>query len=97
MVKLVLALALILGSAAPAACEPPKQQWRYALLIQIHFPTLKKTTWAGKGTPEIADNTVVPDALNKMGDAGWELVSVIEPPQSDDGSTTQYYLPCDAL
>jgi hypothetical protein len=64
-------LALLLGAA------PGQRTWRYSLLTELSFPSLKKLMWSCPDR-KIDDGTKTPDALNLMGADGWELVAVLQ-------------------
>jgi len=78
-----------LVQASPA--DPKPKRFEYLLLTECDFPTLKKTMWVAKDF-KIPDNSTIPDAINQIGNEGWELVSVLPDMRSSrDSPMTTYY------
>lgn len=93
MKRLLICIALVGCSLAALAAVPAKTQWEYGALMSLSVGAGKTshTMWVGKGLPKINDETVTPDALNAVGDAGWELVAVVSDAPTDTSHSVHYY------
>jgi hypothetical protein len=84
LISIVLFCVWNLTKASPI--NDVKDKWEYGLVSCFGYPTLKKTIWTYSPNDAIPDvNSVVKgleskpnitDALNAMGNYGWELVAV---------------------
>jgi hypothetical protein len=90
IVVVLLAVMLLLAMGAGPGPVIEKRTWKYTVLTQLSFPTLKQSMWAGPDK-EMDAALKVPEALNLMGADGWELISVISDHSGREPYLTSFY------
>lgn len=88
---LVVVAATVLQSSSPVPAQANKNGhvWHYALMIELRLSDAKKTTWAW--AKPIPDDTRDIDALNIVGQDGWELVWVKTEGKAGYAVVTEFY------
>jgi len=92
---LVVALLIVGVVWSQAGGQPPKppRVWEYTAVSYLNFPSVKTAMWGGQDAEKykFTADTKVPEALNRYGADGWELVSVTDTSTREPLTMTFYF------